>query len=98
MKRFKQGTGRQLFLSMITNPIFIIVYWVSFYELFTLCKYGRIHNNVIILIICMLFFLVWVIILISRIIKSKTQDNNIMAEGSENSSYSYRGTISIICR
>lgn len=69
MKKYKQITRTQLILSMITNPIFIIVYWISFYELYTLCRYGRIHNNISILFMCMLLFLVWFIILIIRIMK-----------------------------
>lgn len=69
MKKYKQITRTQLILSMITNPIFIIVYWISFYELYTLCRYGRIHNNISILFMCMLLFLAWFIILIIRIMK-----------------------------
>ncbi|GAA0076068.1 hypothetical protein UT300005_04460 [Clostridium sp. CTA-5] len=69
MKKYKKIIRRRLLLSMMRNPIFIIVYGISFYELYTLCKYGRLHNNIIILLVCMLFFLVWIAILIIRIMK-----------------------------
>lgn len=69
MKKYNQITLRRELIRIITNPIFIIVYGISFYELYTLCRYGRIHNNMIILFVCMLFFLAWLIILIIRIMK-----------------------------
>lgn len=68
------------FLSMLTNPIFVAIYWVAFYELYTLCKYGKINNNVIVLFGCMLFFLIWLIITIIRIIKIPKGENQGMEE------------------
>jgi len=69
MEEYKKITRKKLLLSMITHPIVIFVYWISFYELYTLCMFGKINNNIIILVICMLFFLGWFILLIIRIIK-----------------------------
>ena len=69
MGKYKKFTKGQLFLSMLCNPIFIAIYGIFFYELYTLCKYGRIHNNIIILLGCMLFFLAWLVIFIIRIMK-----------------------------
>jgi len=69
MKEYREITRKRLLLSMVTHPIFIFVYWISFYELYTLCMFGKINNNIIILVICMLFFLAWFILVIIRIIK-----------------------------
>jgi len=69
MGKYKQITKRQLILSMVTYSIFILAYWISFYELYTLCKFGRFKNNITIILGCMVFFFVWFIILIIRIVK-----------------------------
>lgn len=72
---------KRLVLSMITHPVFILVYWIAFYELYTLCQFGRINNNIIILSGCMLFFLIWFIILIIRIIKKPADEpDHVMDE------------------
>ncbi|MDF2505847.1 MAG: hypothetical protein K0R06_3342, partial [Clostridium sp.] len=69
MKKYKQVTKKGLILSIITCSIFILVYWISFYELYRLCMFGRVNNNITVLSGCMLFFLAWFIILIIRIVK-----------------------------
>lgn len=69
MEKYKQITKRGLILSMVTCSIFILVYWISLHELYTLCKFGRFKNNITVLFGCMVFFLAWFIILIIRIIK-----------------------------
>ena len=72
LKEYKQIVRRQSFLSMMSNPIFIAVYGIFFYELYTLCRYGRIHKNIIVLIGCMLFFLMWLVIFIIRSMRKHT--------------------------
>lgn len=67
MKKYKRIIIRRLFLSIITNPIFVAIYCISFYELYTLCRFGRFNNNVTVLFICMLFFLGCLIYLIIRV-------------------------------
>ncbi|WPC39782.1 hypothetical protein [Clostridium sp. JS66] len=69
MRKYKQITKKELILSMVTCSIFMLVYWIAFYELYTLCKFGRINNNITVLLGCMAFFLVWFTILIIRIVK-----------------------------
>ncbi|MEK6264960.1 MAG: hypothetical protein N2B06_09370, partial [Clostridium sp.] len=69
MRKYKQITKGQLILSMVTYSIFILVYWISFYELYTLCRFGRFKNNITVLLGCMVFFFSWFIILIIRIVK-----------------------------
>lgn len=69
MKKSKQITIFSKLLSIIINPIFILVYWISFYELYTLCRFGRVDHNITILFICMLFFLACIIYLIVAVRK-----------------------------
>lgn len=67
MKKYKRIIIRRLLLSIITNPIFVAIYCISFYELYTLCRFGRFNNNVTMLFICILFFLGCLIYLIIRV-------------------------------
>ena len=69
MKEYKQIMKRQVFISMLSNPIFIAIYGIFFYELYTLCKYGRIRKNIIVLLGCMIFFLAYLVIFIIKIVK-----------------------------
>lgn len=69
---------RKSVLSMITHPIFILVYWILFYELYTLCQFGRINNNIAILSGCMLFFLIFFTIMIIRILKKPSEPHQAM--------------------
>lgn len=69
MKEYNQIIRRKLRLSMIANLIFIIVFWILFYELYNLYRFGIINNNITILFACILFFLTWFIIFIIRIMK-----------------------------
>lgn len=69
MKKYRQITKRGLILSIVSSLIFTIVYFISFRELYTLCRFGRVNNNIKVLVLCMIFFLVWLIILIITNIK-----------------------------
>ncbi|WP_406541014.1 hypothetical protein ACI7YW_08885 [Clostridium ljungdahlii] len=69
MGKYKQITKRGLISSIVGYSIFTLVYWIAFYELYTLCKFGRFKNNITVLLGCMVFFLAWFIILIIRITK-----------------------------
>ena len=62
---------RSLFLYMLVNPIFIIVYGIAWRELFLLCQYGYLQRNVPVLFCCALFFLIWLIWFIVRCIRKK---------------------------
>lgn len=54
-------------LSILSNPLFLLVYIITFYETYSLCRYGRFNNNLNIIVICLLFFLALLIKLIRRI-------------------------------
>lgn len=69
MKKYKQITRRKIFISMLLNPLFIFIYCISMYELYTLCRFGRTGHNIIVLAICMFFYLIWLIVFIDRSIK-----------------------------
>lgn len=56
MRKNKQITKKQLIVSMVIYSIFTIVYWITFYELYTLCKFGRFKHNITVLLGCMVFF------------------------------------------
>ena len=66
----------KLFLSMLVNPLFIIVYGIAWRELFLLCQYGYLQRNIPILFCCGLFFLIWLIWFIIRCIRKKKFDIN----------------------
>ncbi|MFL0247659.1 WD40/YVTN/BNR-like repeat-containing protein [Candidatus Clostridium stratigraminis] len=69
MRVKKQITKSGFILSLISWSIFILVYWISFYEAYTLSRFGRFKNNTTVLMGCMVFFLLWFIILVIRIVK-----------------------------
>ncbi|WP_052950873.1 hypothetical protein QJR52_09060 [Clostridium baratii] len=66
MKKYRQALIKRLLILIVTSPIFLIVYGISFYELYTLCKFGRRNHNIAILFLCMLFFLGCLIFLLYK--------------------------------
>lgn len=66
MKKYKQALIKRLLILVVTSPIFLIVYGISFYELYTLCKFGIRNHNIAILFLCMLFFLGCLIFLLYK--------------------------------
>lgn len=68
MKRGTNFRVKKLLLSILTNPIFLVAYFISFYELYTLCQFGRFNNNILILGLCLLILFLVVIYSIIRFI------------------------------
>lgn len=66
MKKYRLALMKRLLILIVTSPIFLIVYGISFYELYTLCKFGRRNHNIAILFLCMLFFLGCLIFLLYK--------------------------------
>lgn len=94
MKEYKQIMKRQIFISMLSNPIFIAIYGIFFYELYILCKYGRIHKNIIVLLGCMIFFLVYIVIFIIKIVKRhKTVSEQITDENEFDESSTLKSSV-----
>jgi len=75
---------RNILLHMITNPIFVIVYGIAWYFLWSLCQYGEVKKKAPILILCAVFFLIWLIIFLVKIKRSK---NNININESKRNIY-----------
>lgn len=69
MTKYKPIIIKRIFMSMLTNPMFILIYGISFYELDVLCRIGRNKNSIFILIACMIFFLTYLTIFIVRAVK-----------------------------
>lgn len=68
-------TIKRLFISLITNPILIIAYWLFCYELSSLCKFGRMNRNTSILLACVVFFIFVIVFTTIRIVKKvKNED------------------------
>lgn len=71
-------------LSMLTNPLFVLVYIITFYELHSLFKYGRYNYNYVILIVCLILFLILFIYLIKNIRKQTDIPKEIIKKYSVN--------------
>jgi heme/copper-type cytochrome/quinol oxidase subunit 2 len=67
---------KRLFISLVTNPILIITYWISCYELTSICKFGRMNHNTSILLACIVFFIA-VIIFITIITIKKIKNEEV---------------------
>lgn len=94
MNNNKKITKKGLVSSIAGHLIFILVYWITFYELNNLCKFGRLHNNLTVLIGCVIFFLAWFIILIIN--RMKKQGNETQKNEDSNELYRNYKTISVI--
>lgn len=62
-------TIKRLFISLVTNPILIIAYWLFCYELSLLCKFGRMNRNTSIILACVVFFMAVIVVTAIRIVK-----------------------------
>lgn len=80
MKRYNIIKVKNIFLSMISFPLFIAVYILAMYELYTLCRFGRYDNNLNIFILCLVFFFICLVIFITLIIKQQSNYPNELIE------------------
>lgn len=69
MREYKKIIRRKLFLDMLVNPLFIFIYSISMYELYSLCKYGITLEIAMILGSCNLFHIIWLVIFIVKSIR-----------------------------
>ena len=67
---FFQGKKRALVFKVVSLSIFILIYWLFFYELNNFCKWGKYKNNVYIIILCLILILAWFIFEIIMIFKN----------------------------
>ena len=68
----RERTRIQILLSAICNPVFLAVYGIAWYHLRALCRYGGRRSHLPVLAVCSLFFLVWMIVCIIRILKKQS--------------------------
>ncbi|WP_373598659.1 WD40/YVTN/BNR-like repeat-containing protein [Paraclostridium bifermentans] len=61
---------KKIIISLITDPIVLIVYGILFYQLTTLCMYGRYNNNLYIFIACTLLLIGITIFKVIKVTKS----------------------------
>lgn len=76
-----ESAKTKLGLSVLAWSIFIFVYWILFYELYTLCQFGRIHNNITVLLLCMVILLAWFIFFIFRKVRKQSIISKENVEG-----------------
>lgn len=48
---------RKIGFRILTRPVNLVLYWISWYSLCSLCKYGRLYRNVPVLAVCLLWWL-----------------------------------------
>lgn len=66
MKYVKRKIRGQLFLRMLCHPICLAMMGVSWYFLYSLCQFGRLHKNLPILLACMAFWLCYFVLFLAR--------------------------------
>ena len=66
---------KKVFVKMLCNPVFILVYWYFCRTLYKFCMYGGVKKRGIILAACMIFFLGYLICYYVRIHKIKVAEN-----------------------
>lgn len=66
---------KKVFVKMLCNPVFILVYWYFCRTLYKFCMYGGVKKRGIILAACIIFFLGYLICYYVRIHKIKVAEN-----------------------
>lgn len=62
---------KRIVISLMTNPILLIIYWIFLYELASVCRYGREKNNIFILFLATIFLFPMIIVVITMAIRNK---------------------------
>ncbi|PIC82846.1 glycosyl hydrolase [Sporosarcina sp. P1] len=66
-----RGNIKKILISLLTNPLFLIVYWIFCYELALLCMYGRINHTVPILLVSIVLLISIIAFFAMKIVKAK---------------------------
>lgn len=77
---------RNIFLGMLVNPIFVIVYGIAWKYFTLLCQYGGVRRRVPILISCGIFFLLFLFVYLLRVQryqKNSTKEEQKITEMTE---------------
>ncbi|QWH20387.1 glycosyl hydrolase [Bacillus mycoides] len=62
---------KKILISLLKTPLLIIGYWIFCYELALLCMYGRVNNNIYILLLCTAFLILIIIFTTIKVIKNR---------------------------
>lgn len=67
---------KKILISLLKNPLVIIVYWIFCYELALLCMYGRINNNIYIWLLSIAFLILIIIFTTIKVIKNRERESS----------------------
>lgn len=70
-KKWKKACSSEVFWWMLCRPICILSCFVSWKSLYSLCMYGRIRRNVLILAGCLAFWMVYLVIFLIRLYRCR---------------------------
>ncbi len=70
----------KILISMIINPLFLLIYFITWYNLYKLCMYGKSNVNIMILSLCIIFLVVWFIIYLYKVLKDKNEVEILVKE------------------
>lgn len=70
----------KILINMIINPLFLLVYFITWYNLYKLCMYGKSNVNIMILSLCIIFLVVWFIIYLYKVLKDKNEVEILVKE------------------
>ncbi|WP_297632956.1 hypothetical protein [uncultured Clostridium sp.] len=84
---------KKVIISLIMNPILLIIYWIFFYALASLCQYGRYNNNIYILVGALIGIL---LITIFTIIRMKKREKDELKKKEKLNVWKYISIVIII--
>lgn len=66
-----QKSRGQIFMFMLTHPIFLLAWFLFFRYTYKLCQYGGVRKNLPVIAVCGIFFLFWLILFLVKILTYK---------------------------
>lgn len=77
---YKKKNGMSIFLSMLFNPIFILVYVAALYNFSGLCRVGKVKEYFYGFIACAAFFAVYLVVFIVLLVLNKKKSSTVNSE------------------
>ncbi|XRG81190.1 glycosyl hydrolase [Rossellomorea sp. GAMAL-10_SWC] len=75
-----RGNVKRILKSLLTNPIFLIGYWVFALKLASICSYGRIDKNLPILLVSLASLILVILFTIIKVIKCNERKPNKLTD------------------
>ncbi|SFD80306.1 hypothetical protein SAMN02799633_04838 [Bacillus sp. UNCCL81] len=75
-----RGKVKRTLITLLTNPIFLIGYWVFGLKLASICKYGSIDKNLPILLVSIALLILVILFTIIRVIKGSERKPNKLSD------------------